>query len=181
MNQPKKPVSAVLLALLLVLVGPSSYVQSRTVTYGPATFQPGTNETMVDANISSIQVPANHTITSGFMTVEPVWETVEGNGSYYGGTHDHSWANGTYNDTFSLGFGGQLSLASDSSVGSLTDFESTKMVPTGWLTMGQDGEAWGVENSLFTSIWTKRAGWKSFPCLFDNGSQCIRMHQFTPV
>ena len=117
MNQPKKPVSAVFLVLLLMLVGPSSYVQSRTVTHGPATFQPGTNETMVDANISSIQVPANHTITSGFMTVEPVWETVEGNGSYDGGTHDNSCANGPYKDTLSLGFGGQLPLAADSSVG----------------------------------------------------------------
>ena len=181
MNQPKKPVSAVLLALLLVLVGPSSYVQSRTVTYGPATFQPGTNETMVDANISSIQVPANHTITSGFMTVEPVWETVEGNGSYYGGTHDHSWANGTYNDTFSLGFGGQLSLASDSSVGSLTDFESTKMVPTGWLTMGQDGEAWGVENlSSLQSGPSVRDGNHSLAYLITdlNASGCISSPQY---
>ena len=68
MNQPKKHVSAVFLVLLLVLVGPSTYVQSRTVTYGPVTFQPATNETTVDANITSIQVPANHTITSGFVS-----------------------------------------------------------------------------------------------------------------
>ena len=84
MNQPKKHVSAVFLVLLLVLVAPSTYVQSRTVTYGPVTFQPATNETMVDANISSIQVPANHSITSGFVSVEPVWEMVEENGTYFG-------------------------------------------------------------------------------------------------
>ena len=84
MNQPKKHVSAVFLVLLLVLVAPSTYVQSRTVTYGPVTFQPATNETTVDANISSIQVPANHSITSGFVSVEPVWETVEENGTYFG-------------------------------------------------------------------------------------------------
>ena len=77
MNQPKKHVSAVFLVLLLILVGPSTYVQSRTVTYGPVTFQPGTNETTVDANISSIQVPANHSITSGFLSIDPVWEIVE--------------------------------------------------------------------------------------------------------
>ena len=84
MNQPKKHVSAVFLVLLLVLVGPSTYVQSRTVTYGPVTFQPATNETAVDANITSIQVPANHTITSGLVSIEPVWETVEENGTYFG-------------------------------------------------------------------------------------------------
>ena len=146
MNQPKKHVSAVFLVLLLVLVGPSTYVQSRTVTYGPVTFQPATNETAVDANITSIQVPANHTITSGFVSIEPVWETVEENGTYFGSGLPNAWANGTHNLTSSLAHGGQLSLATDSSVGSLTDFETTKMVPTGWLTMGQDGEAWGVQN-----------------------------------
>ena len=70
MKQPNKHVSAILLVLLLVLVGPSTYVQSRTVSYGPGTFQPAQNETFVDTNISSIQVPANHTIIDGHITVE---------------------------------------------------------------------------------------------------------------
>ena len=146
MNQPKKHVSAALLVLLLVLVGPSTYVQSRTVGYGPVTFQPGTNETMVDDNITSIQVPANHTITSGHISIDPVWQTLDENGTYFGSGLSHSWSNGTHNRTSSIAHGGQLSLSTDSSVGSLTDFEAIKMVPTGWLTMGQDGEAWGVEN-----------------------------------
>ena len=146
MIQPNKHVSAVLLVLLLVLVGPSTYVQSRTVSYGPSTFQPVQNETFVDTNISSIQVPANHTIIDGHITVEPVWEAIEENGTYFGTTLPNAWANGTHNQTSSLAHGGQLSLATDSSVGSLTDFEVTKMVPTGWLTMGQDGEEWGVQN-----------------------------------
>ena len=146
MKKGKKHVSAVLLVLLLVLVGPSTYVQSRTVNYGPITFTPSTNETNVDVNISSIQVPANHTITSGYLAIEPVWETVESNGTYFGADLPNAWSNGTHNLTSSLAHAGQLSLATDSSVGALTDFESTKMVPTGWLTMGQDGEEWGVEN-----------------------------------
>ena len=146
MKQPNKHVSAVLLVLLLVLVGPSTYVQSRTVSYGPGTFQPAQNETFVDTNISSIQVPANHTIIDGHITVEPVWESIDENGTYFGTTLPNAWANGTHNQTSSLAHGGQLSLATDSSVGSLTDFEVTKMVPTGWLTMGQDGEEWGVQN-----------------------------------
>lgn len=146
MKQPNKHVSAVLLVLLLVLVGPSTYVQSRTVSYGPGTFQPAQNETFVDTNISSIQVPANHTIIDGHITVEPVWQSIDENGTYFGTTLPNAWANGTHNQTSSLAHGGQLSLATDSSVGSLTDFEVTKMVPTGWLTMGQDGEEWGVQN-----------------------------------
>ena len=184
MNQPKKHVSAVFLVLLLVLVGPSTYVQSRTVTYGPVTFQPATNETTVDANITSIQVPANHTITSGFVSIEPVWETVEENGTYFGSGLPNAWANGTHNLTSSLAHGGQLSLATDSSVGSLTDFETTKMVPTGWLTMGQDGEAWGVQNlsSLQTGP-SPRDGNHSLAYLTtaENASGCIiSPHYQTP-
>ena len=184
MNQPKKHVSAVFLVLLLVLVGPSTYVQSRTVTYGPVTFQPATNETAIDANISSIQVPANHTITSGFVSIEPVWETVEENGTYFGSGLPNAWANGTHNLTSSLAHGGQLSLATDSSVGSLTDFETTKMVPTGWLTMGQDGEAWGVQNLSALQIGPPpRDGNHSLAYLTtaENASGCIiSPHYQTP-
>ena len=184
MNQPKKHVSAVFLVLLLILVAPSTYVQSRTVTYGPVTFQPATNETTVDANISSIQVPANHSITSGFVSVEPVWETVEENGTYFGANLPNAWGNGTHNLTSSLAHGGQLSLATDASVGSLTDFEATKMVPTGWLTMGKDGKIWGVENlsSLQTGP-SPRDGNHSlaYRTMIANASGCIiSPHYQTP-
>ena len=184
MNQPKKHVSAVFLVLLLILVGPSTYVQSRTVTYGPVTFQPGTNQTTVDANISSIQVPANHSITSGFLSIDPVWETVEENGTYFGAGLSNAWANGTHNLTSSLAHGGQLSLATDSSVGTLTDFEATKMVPTGWLTVGQDGEVWGVENlSALQTGPSPRDGNHSlaYRTTVENASGCIvSPHYQTP-
>ena len=176
MKKGKKHVSAVLLVLLLVLVGPSTYVQSRTVNYGPITFTPSTNETNVDVNISSIQVPANHTITSGYLAIEPIWETVESNGTYFGADLPNAWSNGTHNLTSSLAHAGQLSLATDSSVGALTDFESTKMVPTGWLTMGQDGEEWGVENlSLLQVGPSPRDGNHSlaYRAMVENASGCI--------
>ena len=184
MKQPSKHVSAVLLVLLLVLVGPSTYVQSRTVEYGPVTFQPLLNETSVDANISSIQVPANHTITNGHMTLEPVWKTVEENGTYFGINLPNAWANGTFDTTSALAHGGQLSLATDSSVGSLTDFETTKKVPTGWLTVGQDGDDWGVENlsSLQTGP-SPRDGNHSlvYRTVSQNASGCILSpHYQTP-
>ena len=184
MNQPKKHVSAVLLVLLLVLVGPSTYVQSRTVNYGPVTFQPGTNETMVDDNITSIQVPANHTITSGHLSIEPVWKTIDENGTYFGAGLSNAWSNGTHDRTSSIAHGGKLSLSTDSSVGSLTDFEATKMVPTGWLTMGQDGEAWSVENLSSLQIGpSPRDGNHSLAYLTTvvNASGCILSpHYATP-
>jgi hypothetical protein len=183
-KQPNKHVSAVLLVLLLVLVGPSTYVQSRTVNYGPTTFQPVQNETSIDSNISSIQVPANHTIVNGHITIEPVWEAVEENGTYFGANLPNAWGNGTHNQTSSLAHGGQLSLATDSSVGSLTDFETTKMVPTGWLTMGQDGEEWGVQNlSALQTGPTPRDGDHALAYLTNNqnASGCIlSSHYQTP-
>ena len=113
----------------------------------PALNQPTPGNESVLTNISSIvQVPANHTITGGSLGIQTEWTPVADIGSYYGTGYDRGWLNGTFDNTSSLAHGGKLSLSTDTSLGSLTDFETTTRVPTGWLGMGPDGYDWTVVN-----------------------------------
>ena len=149
MKGPKIKYKAVLLVALMVLVGPSTLVKGASISTssGEITITPTAGNNSILANISSIvQVPENHTITGGTLQVSTEWDTVVEGGSYYGTGYGRTWSNGTYDNTSSLAHGGKLSLSTDTSLGSLTDFESTTTVPTGWLGMGPDGYDWSVVN-----------------------------------
>ena len=149
MNIPSIQYKAVLLVALMVLVGPSTLVKGApTITSsGGITLTPTPGNESVLANISSIvQVPANHSITEGALLVQTEWTPVADGGSYYGTGSERGWLNGTFDNTSSLAHGGKLSLSTDTSLGSLTDFETTTRVPTGWLGMGPDGYDWTVVN-----------------------------------
>ena len=140
---------AVLLVALMVLVGPSTLVKGAptSASSGVVTIIPTAGNESILTNISSVvQVPANHSITSGGLLIETEWTPVADNGSYYGTGYDRSWSNGTYDNTSSLAQGGKLSLSTDTSLGTLTDFESTTRVPTGWLSMGSNSYEWTVVN-----------------------------------
>ena len=146
---PSNQYKAVLLVALMVLVGPSTLVKGApTITSsGEITLTPTPGNESVLTNISSIvQVPANHTITGGYLGIQTEWTPVADIGSYYGTGYDRGWLNGTFDNTSSLAHGGKLSLSTDTSLGSLTDFETTTRVPTGWLGMGPDGYDWTVVN-----------------------------------
>ena len=146
---PSNQYKAVLLVALMVLVGPSTLVKGApTITSsGGITLTPTPGNESVLTNISSIvQVPANHTITGGYLGIQTEWTPVADGGSYYGTGYDRGWLNGTFDNTSSLAHGGKLSLSTDTSLGSLTDFETTTRVPTGWLGMGPDGYDWTVVN-----------------------------------
>ena len=149
MKGPKIKYKAVLLVALMVLVGPSTLVKGASISTssGEITITPTAGNNSILANISSIvQVPENHTITGGMLQVSTDWDTVVEGGSYYGTGYERTWSNGTYDNTSSLAHGGKLSLSTDTALGSLTDFESTAKVPTGWLGMGPDGYDWSVVN-----------------------------------
>ena len=146
---PSNQYKAVLLVALMVLVGPSTLVKGApTITSsGGITLTPTPGNESVLTNIPSIvQVPANHTITGGYLGIQTEWTPVADIGSYYGTGYDRGWLNGTFDNTSSLAHGGKLSLSTDTSLGSLTDFETTTRVPTGWLGMGPDGYDWTVVN-----------------------------------
>ena len=149
MNKPSVQYKAVLLVALMVLVGPSTLVKGAptSTSSGEITITPTPGNESVLANISSVvQVPANHSITGGALEIQTEWTPVADMGSYYGAGYGNGWLNGTFDNTSSLAHGGKLSLSTDTSLGTLADFESTTRVPTGWLGMGPDSYNWTVVN-----------------------------------
>ena len=149
MNKPSVQYKAVLLVALMVLVGPSTLVKGvpTSTSSGEITITPTPGNESVLANISSVvQVPANHSITGGALEIQTEWTPVADMGSYYGAGYGNGWLNGTFDNTSSLAHGGKLSLSTDTSLGTLADFESTTRVPTGWLGMGPDSYNWTVVN-----------------------------------
>jgi len=112
---------------------------------GELFFHPAPNQTSVNSSLSSlIQVPSNHTFMDGSIEIEPLWNRSASNGTHYGVGALNQW-NGTHSMTNGIGHGGQLTLATNSSLGTITDFESTVVVPARWLGSGDDHEAWSIQ------------------------------------
>jgi hypothetical protein len=112
---------------------------------GELFFHPAPNQTSVNTSLSSlIQVPSNHTFMDGSIEVEPLWNRSASNGTHYGVGALNQW-NGTHSMTNGIGHGGQLTLATNSSLGTITDFESTVVAPARWLGSGDDHEAWSIQ------------------------------------
>ncbi|MFL2950134.1 MAG: hypothetical protein ACJZ40_07100 [Candidatus Poseidoniaceae archaeon] len=107
-------------------------------------FFPAQNTTSVLSSIDDALVfDANRTLTGGRLTVEPLWSSSDANGTNYGVSSTNQW-NGTHLNTNGIGHGGQLTLATEASLGTITDFESTVRTASGWMGVGDDHEAWVI-------------------------------------
>lgn len=114
-------------------------------TTGDLFFHPAANQTSVHSNLSStIVVPSNQTFLGGTLDVEPLWNVSSTNGSQFGVSAAHQW-NGTHHLTNGIGHGGKLTLATNSSLGSITNFESSVVVAPGWMGTGPDHEVWSIQ------------------------------------
>lgn len=114
-------------------------------TTGEMFFHPAPNQSSISTNFSSIvEVPSNHTFLEGTVEVEPLWNRSTTNGTHFGVGEINQW-NGTHALTNGIGHGGKLTLATNSSLGSLTDFESTIVAAPRWLGTGNDHEAWSIQ------------------------------------
>ena len=91
-----------------------------------------------------IVVPSNQTFLGGTLDVEPLWNISTSNGSQFGVSAAHQW-NGTHHLTNGIGHGGKLTLATNSSLGSITNFESSVVVAPGWMGTGHDHEVWSIQ------------------------------------
>lgn len=145
-----------LLLVFLMVSGPlsaandSSFSESllpapQSDTTGDLFFHPGVNQSSVNTSLSSaVLVPSNQTFLDGTLEVEPLWNLSDGNGSQFGVSAAHQW-NGTHQQTNGIGHGGKLTLATNSSLGSITNFESTVVVAPGWLGTGHDHQSWSIQ------------------------------------
>ena len=75
--------------------------------------------------------------------MEPIWGTDASNGTNFGMYSSKQW-NGTHEQTNGIGHGGQLTLATNASLGTIADFESTVRTASGWMGVGSDHEVWAV-------------------------------------
>ena len=89
-------------------------------------------------------VPSNQTFLDGTLEIAPLWNVSTGNGSQFGVSAPNQW-NGTHTLTNGIGHGGKLTLATNSSLGSITDFESSVVVAPGWMGTGRDHEVWSIQ------------------------------------
>jgi hypothetical protein len=142
--------SAVGLCLLLVLVSWLPLVQPPLVTspHGPAFsiyFPPSLNATGVNlTSTGMLSIPANQTFSDGRLEVTPIWSDSELTGHRFGVDFNAGW-NGSHNGTQGIGHGGQLSLATQSTLATLTDFETLVETLPDWEGHGANHSAWNVQ------------------------------------
>ena len=111
---------------------------------GPDTFHPLANQSAINQTLnSSIQIPYNQTVSDAKISIQPLLTSTNSNGTLFGPDSANSW-NGTHNDTNGIGHNGMLTLATNSSLGTLTDFENNVITPINWLGQGKNGDIWHI-------------------------------------
>lgn len=108
-------------------------------------FTPQSNNTHINTTVSSmIEVPANHTLTSAQVDISPIWQSANSEGTVFEAGDSNFW-NGTYQQTSQSSRDGKLRLERNSSIGDITDFETTIEVPSeGWYSTGKDSNTWSI-------------------------------------
>ena len=108
-------------------------------------FFPESNQSFINTTESSmIQIPANHTFTSGQLEVSPIWQASNFTDVIIDSNNGDQWL-GTHNDTVVSPTNNQLRLTRNTSFGQLTDFETTTVVPSGgWLGNGDNHQSWTI-------------------------------------
>ena len=144
-----KPAVAVGFCLLMVLVSLSSMVPpagpsaqdspARATYYTPQQNELGLNLTSTGV----LSVPYNHTFSGGSLSVTPMWAEAPDTATRFGIDANTGWS-GTHDDTQGIGHGGQLSLATESTLASLTDFETLIETLPDWEGQGPHHNAWNV-------------------------------------
>ena len=96
---------------------------------GPDSFYPNSTQTGVDQTLnSSINIPYNQSVSTAEISLQPLFSSTNNNGTMYGPQSANNW-NGTHNGTNGIGHTGMLTLATNSSLGTLADFEQNVYTP----------------------------------------------------
>ncbi|DAC47487.1 MAG TPA: hypothetical protein D7H93_00790, partial [Candidatus Poseidoniales archaeon] len=111
---------------------------------GVIDFIPHANTTFVEAELEEgLVFDANRTFTDASLSLAPIWGSSSSNGTNFGIHSSNQW-NGTHDQTNGIGHGGELTLATQDSLGSISDFETTVKTASGWMGVGDDHEAWAI-------------------------------------
>ncbi len=133
------------LLLLLSTAFPFASVSSYRSNYNgldPIGANSTTDGNSINVSSSAFTIPANATLSNGWMNVSDNWEMDGGNGTWFeAGVVNHSLNLGGIDATSLSHFGNSLSLAPDSDVGWVDDLESLALQFTGF-----SSETWFVSN-----------------------------------
>ncbi|MGB0377522.1 MAG: hypothetical protein ACPGGE_01780, partial [Poseidonia sp.] len=120
-------------------LGPSSTDVARSTYYTPQAGEEGVNTTSTGV----LSIPYNRTFSGGQIDVTPMWSEASDTSARFGIDANAGW-NGTHQGTQGIGHGGQLSLATQSTLATLTDFETLIETLPDWVGQGPNHNAWNV-------------------------------------
>ena len=148
MSRYKQNQQAILLVLVLLCSVFSPVLTANQISYDSAnqTITPIGENSIISALSENITIPKNHSIDSAEFHIEPVWEYETSNGTYFNSEWGSSFSSGVTNQTSAISSSGDLTLATNSSLGSLTDFETSIQQAVNWFSTGKDNTVWIVEN-----------------------------------
>ena len=132
--------------MLLVLMQPVvepleslNVTPARSTYYTPQAGEAGVNTTSTGV----LSIPYNRTFSGGQIDVTPMWTEAPDTSARFGIDANTGW-NGTHQGTQGIGHGGQLSLATKSTLATLTDFETLIETLPDWVGQGANHNAWNV-------------------------------------
>ena len=134
-----------LLMLLVLAVPMATPLQERVADASHSTFYtPQGNSVGVNTTSTGVlSVPYNQTFSGGQLDVTPMWAEADDTSARFGIDANTGW-NGTHQSTQGIGHGGQLSLATESTLATLTDFETLIETLPDWVGQGPNHNAWNV-------------------------------------
>ena len=135
-------VALMLLVVAVPLVKPLEIAPSavaRSTYYTPTNGEEGVNATSTGV----LSIPYNRTFSGGQADITPMWAEAADTTARFGVDTNAGW-NGTHQGTQGLGHGGQLSLATQSTLATLTDFETLIETLPDWVGQGPNHNAWNV-------------------------------------
>ena len=141
--------SALTLCFLMLFVSASPMVApapkfSISAASHSTYYTPQANETGLNLTSTGVlNIPYNQTFTGGQLSITPMWTEAPDTSARFGIDANTGWS-GTHDGTQGLGHGGQLSLATESTLATLTDFETLIETLPDWEGQGPDHNAWNV-------------------------------------
>ena len=134
-----------LLMLLVLAVPMATPLQERVADASHSTFYtPQGNSVGVNTTSTGVlSVPYNQTFSGGQLNVTPMRAEADDTSARFGIDANTGW-NGTHQSTQGIGHGGQLSLATESTLATLTDFETLIETLPDWVGQGPNHNAWNV-------------------------------------
>ena len=131
------PIRKALILVALMLLSPWAAADVST-WQGPISAPDDAGIDPSNSTYDGFVIPTNSTITGAEYTVQPKWIDAEDNGTFWSSDSMNGFSKGQVNGTSFLTSNGDLTLATNSTYGKMTDFESILPQFAYWSTQGDE-------------------------------------------